>query len=208
MLSVLIADDHEVVRRGLKDLLQSEFDELDIAEAGNGDEVISRLNERTWDLVLLDVIMPGRNVIDMLAEIRRVDPKVPILILTVMSEPQYAVRALRAGANGYITKQYAGEELIAAVRKVLAGGTYLIDEAVLALATGQAAAVAPHESLSERELAVLRLIAHGRPVKGIAHELSVSAKTVATYITRIREKTGLHTYVEMTRYALRHRLIE
>lgn len=208
MLSVLIADDHEVVRRGLKDLLHSEFAELEIGEASNGDELAALLIQRRWSLILLDVIMPGRNVIDMLADIRRADPQVPILILTVMAEPQYAVRALKAGANGYITKQHAGDELIAAVHKVLAGGTYLTDETVLALATGKAATVAPHDSLSERELAVLRLIAHGRPVKAIAHELSLSAKTVATYITRIRDKTGLYTYVEMTRYALQHRLVD
>ncbi len=208
MFCVLVADDHEVVRRGLRDLLQAEFHDLHFGEASTSDEVLARLEERTWNLILLDVIMPGLTVVDTLKQIRRVDPDVPVLVLTVMAEPEYAVQSLKAGANGYITKQHAGEELISAVRKILAGGTYLTNEAVLALATGAAGASAPHESLSARELEVLRLIARGKAVKVIAHELSVSAKTVATYITRIREKTGLRNYVDMAKYALRHHLID
>lgn len=191
------------------DILQAEFGELHLGEARDSAEVLARLTERKWSLLLLDVVMPGRGVLDMLGEIRRVDQDLRILILTVIGETEYAVRMLKAGANGYITKQHASDELISAVHKVLGGGTYLTNEAVLALATGGTSATsAPHEGLSQRELEVLQMLARGKTVKEIAYDLSVSAKTIATYITRIREKTGLQNYVEMTRYALQHRLVD
>jgi two-component system, NarL family, invasion response regulator UvrY len=210
LLNILIVDDHEIVRRGLKGLLSDEYPELYVAEAKDGPEIYTRLAERHWDLILLDVLMPAMNVIDTLAEIRRRDANVPVLILTAASETEYAVRTLKAGANGYITKQHASDELIVAVRKVLAGEVYLSSEAARALADGLRRGVqaAAHEALSQRELEVFCEIARGKAVKQIAYDLSVSAKTGGTYIARIREKTGLESYVEIARYALQNKLVE
>ena len=208
--NILIADDHEVVRRGLKGLLEEEFDELVFGECADSDGVMNLLDERKWDLILLDILMPRMSIIDMLKAIRERDADVPILILTALSEAEYAVSTLKAGANGYITKQYASDELKLAVRKVMAGESYLTSEAIAALAQDLRGEVGtlPHEALSKRELEVMCLIAQGKAVKQIAFELSVSAKTVGTYVARIREKTGLENYVEITRYALQHGLVD
>jgi two-component system, NarL family, invasion response regulator UvrY len=208
VLSVLIADDHEVVRRGLKEILQGEFTELCIGEAQDAQELQERLEERSWTLVLLDVLIPGVNVLEAVSRIHKLDPPTRVLIVTSISESEYAGSLLRAGADGYITKQRACDELIAAVHKVLEGGVYLTDAGIRLLATGRPAQAAAHERLSARELQVLRLLARGRSVKEIAQELSVSDKTVATYVARIREKTGLQNYVEMTRYALQHKSVD
>jgi len=208
-LQVLIADDHEVVRRGMVNLLREEYDEIDISEASNGREVVEYLASSKTDLILLDILMPDTNVVDLLAEIRQRDAIVPILILTAASETEFAVRTLKAGANGYITKRHASDQLIAAVRQVLAGEIYLSSAAADAVAAGLrcGSSSMPHESLSRRELEVFLLIAEGKTVKQIAYELSLSDKTVGTYITRIREKTGLLTYVEIARYAIHHHLV-
>lgn len=209
-MKVLIADDHEVVRRGLKDLLRDEYGEVHFGEAQSGPEILRLLGESKWDLILLDIVMPETNVTETLERIRAVDADVPVLILTAMSETEYAVLTLKSKANGYITKHHASEELILAVRKVLAGETYLSSGAVQALAEGlrQDASTSPHEALSRRELQVFCLIARGKGVKEVAFDLSVSAKTVATYIARIREKTGLTNYVDIARYALQHKLVD
>lgn len=209
-MKVLVADDHEVVRRGLNELLRDEYPDVHIGEASSGREIIARLAENTWDLILLDIMMPETNIIDTLKRIREFDTNVPVLILTAGSETEYAVRTLRSGANGYITKQHASDKLIEAIQKVLAGETYLSSEAVQALAEElrQDASASPHETLSRRELQVFCLIARGKGVKEVAFDLSVSAKTVATYISRIREKTGLTNYVDIARYAIRHKLVD
>ena len=208
--NVLIADDHEVVRRGLMGLLEEEFDGLVFGECADSDGLLSLLEERTWDLIVLDILMPRTSVIDTLKAIRERDRDVPVLILTAVSEAEYAVSTLKAGANGYISKQYASDELKLAVRKVVAGESYLSSEAVAALAHDLrgASEKLPHELLSKRELDVMCLIAKGMAVKQIAGELSVSAKTVGTYVARIREKTGLENYVEIARYAMRHWLVD
>jgi two-component system invasion response regulator UvrY len=210
MLNVLIADDHDLVRRGLRDLLTDEFEELHIGEASDGAQIRQRLVERKWDLVLLDILMPDQNVLEMLAEIRQRDLELPVLILTAVNEAEYAVRVIKAGANGYITKQHASDELIVAIHKVLAGETYLSSAAAKALATDlrHAAVQAPHEALTKRELEVFCMVAQGKAVKEIAHSLSLSAKTVGTHIQRIKNKTGLDNYVDFARYALRHKLVD
>jgi len=208
VLSVLIADDHELVRRGLKEILLREFPEIRIGEAQDAQELQARLEERSWTLVLLDVLIAGVNVLETVTRIHKLDAQTRVLIVTAISESEYAGSLLRAGVDGYITKQHACDELIAAVHKVLEGGVYLTDAGIRLLATGRDAQAAPHERLSARELQVLRLLAGGKSVKDIAQELSVSDKTVATYVARIRVKTGLQSYVEMTRYALHHKLVD
>jgi DNA-binding NarL/FixJ family response regulator len=207
---ILLADDHELVRRGLKLILLEEFSGAQIGESGDARETLEEVAAREWDLVLLDINMPGRSGLDVLAEIKERRPKTPVLILSASSESDYAVRTLRAGAAGFINKQHAADELISAIRKVLSSGTY-ISAAVaqqLASAVQDKGAHAAHEKLSDREMEILRLIALGRSVKEIAGELVLSEKTVGTYIGRIREKTGLGSYVEITRYALQYKLVE
>lgn len=208
MLNILITDDHEVVRRGLQDILRGEFEQLQFGEASCSADVLARTAERHWDLILLDIEIPGDGVIDMIERIRAADADTRILILTVVADAEYAVRTLKAGAHGYITKQHTSEELISAVKQVLSGGTYVTRETVIALASKRGSPGIPHEMLSQRELEVLCYIARGKSVKQVAREMRLSGKTVATYITRIKEKTGLHNYVEMARYALRHHLVE
>lgn len=210
MTRVLIADDHQVVRHGLRQILQDEFKEFHIGEANDSAQAVELVASQPWDLVLLDINMPGRGGLDALAEIRRLRPKLPILVLSAAPEAEYAVRALKAGAAGYINKQFASDELIVAVRKVMGGGVYasgMVSETLLSgLKAGGEKAL--HEKLSDRELHVFRLIGMGRSVKEIAAELSLSDKTVATYLARIKEKTGLKSYVEITRYAFQNKLVE
>jgi len=207
---MLIADDHELVRRGLKLILLEEFSGAQVGESGNARETLEQVAAKEWDLVLLDINMPGRSGLDVLAEIKQRRPKTPVLILSASSESDYAVRTIRAGASGFINKQHAADELITAIRKVLSGGTYVtaaVAEQLASAVQGRGAQPA-HEKLSDRELEIFQLIALGRSVKEIAGELALSEKTVGTYIGRIREKTGLSSYVEITRYALQNKLVE
>lgn len=210
MKRILIADDHEVVRRGLKWILQDHFHKVEIGEAVTAREALARLKDRKWDLLLLDLSLPDRSGLEVLGEVSRADLDLPILVLSAAPEEDFAVRALRSGAAGYLSKQNAGEQVISAVSKVLAGGTY-VSAAVaekLAAELKQGASQAPHEQLSEREFEVLRLIALGRTVKEIAGDMCLSEKTVGTYLLRIKKKTGLATPVQITRYALSHKLVE
>lgn len=210
-MNILVADDHEVVRRGLKDILDDEFNKPKIGEASNSTEVLELLADRKWDLILLDILMPGPGISEVITEIRKCLPQVPILILTAVSELEYAVRTLKAGANGYITKQYASDELLVAIKKVLAGETYVNSETVRELAATlreDGRPLMPHHKLSPRELEIFCLIARGKSIKEIASDLKVSDKTIGTHVTRIREKTGLVSYVEITRYALQKKLVE
>jgi DNA-binding NarL/FixJ family response regulator len=206
-LHALIADDHAIIRIGLRDVLEREFTDLIVGEAKSSAEVLQKVRETKWQLLLLDIIMPGSTVVETLQQVRELDAEVRILVLTALPESEYVAPVLRAGANGYMTKQCAPEEMLHAIHKVLDSGFYLTDEGIRALAAGRGAEAAVHDRLSGRELEVLKLVARGRAIKGIAEDLHVSEKTVATYITRIREKTDLHSYVEMTRYALRHGLV-
>jgi len=210
VIRVLIADDHEIVRHGLRDILMTRLGKVRVSEAKDAGEAIDLLIRSDWDLVLLDINMPGRSGLEVLAETTRLRPKTPVLVLTSYPEEQFALRALRLGASGYITKQSASDELITAVQRVLAGGKYVTGSLAerLACCLGDPCAQAPHEALSHRELQVLRLIAVGRSIKETASELALSEKTVATYRSRISEKTGLKTNVEIARYALKEGLVD
>jgi DNA-binding NarL/FixJ family response regulator len=210
MTRVLIADDHEILRHGLRDILTARLGQVAVGEARNAGEAIQLLIQEEWDLVLLDINMPGRSGLEVLEEARRLRPRTPVLILTSYPEEQWAVRAFRLGAAGYLTKHEASEQLITAVKRVLAGGKYVTASLAerLPSSLGEADERAPHEALSQRELQVLRLIAVGRTMKEVAGELALSEKTVATYRTRITEKTGLKSNVDIARYALKQGLVE
>ena len=210
MTRILIADDHTIVRRGLLDLLRHEYPDLVAGEAKDAHEASNLLLKGKWQLVILDINMPGRSGLELLLEIRRLHSGTPVLVLSAFAEEEFALRAFQAGASGYLNKQTAFDELIIAVRRLLAGGKYVtaaLAERMAAVLGGEIQA-SPHEALSPRELQVLRLIALGRSLKEISAELAVSEKTVATYRARISEKMGLGTKVELTRYAIKHRLAD
>jgi DNA-binding NarL/FixJ family response regulator len=209
MTRILIADDHEVVRRGLKDILADEFKPLKVGEARNAAEALEAARKQTWNVVLLDINMPGRSGLDVLDELRSICPATPVLVISAFPEEDYALRALKMGAAGYLTKDSASDELLAALRKVLAGGKYVtasLGEKLASALSGDAPS-APHETLSNRELQVLRLIASAKTLKEIASDLSLSEKTIGTYRARIAEKLRLSTNVELTRYAMQHKLV-
>jgi DNA-binding NarL/FixJ family response regulator len=210
MTQVLIADDHEIVRHGLRDILTTRLGKVAVSEAKDGGEAINLLIKKDWDLVLLDINMPGRNGLEVLEESRRLRPNTPVLVLTAYPEEQFAIRSFKLGASGYLTKQSVSDELVTAVQRILAGGKYVTASLAERLASrlGDTGGQAPHEALSNRELQVLRLIAVGKSMKDVADELALSEKTVATYRTRISEKAGLKTNVEIARYALKHGLVE
>ena len=210
MTRVLIADDHEIVRHGLRDIFTTRLGKVAVSEAKDAGEAINLLIQKDWDLVLLDINMPGRNGLEVLAEAKRLRPKTPVLVLTAYPEEQFALRAFKVGASGYLTKQSATDELVTAVQRILAGSKYVTASLAerLAVNLGGSDVQAPHEALSNRELQVLRLIAVGKSIKETAAELALSEKTVATYRTRISEKAGLKTNVEIARYALKQGLVE
>ncbi|MDP2808976.1 MAG: response regulator transcription factor [Rhodocyclaceae bacterium] len=209
MIRVLIADDHAIVRQGLKQIL-SETDDLVVAgEADDGAEALHLARDRQWDVFLLDVSMPNRNGIDTLKQLKKEFPRLPVLILSMHPEEQYAVRALKAGASGYLTKQSAPEQLVTAIRKV-AGGKKYVSPAVaeqLADAIAGDGEQSLHELLSDREYEVLKLIAAGRTLTQIAEELNLAVATISTFRARIIEKTGLKSNAEMIRYGIEHGLI-
>lgn len=209
-MKVLIADDHAVVRYGLREILQEEFSECEISEARNGHEAIERIREGGLDIVLLDITMPGKNGLDVLSEMKRFRPKIPVLVLSMHPEDQYALRALKAGAVGYLTKETAPDELIKAIKTVFQGDKYISTSLAERLASlVQRGVSGPlHESLSDREYQVMRSIASGKTVSQIAKDLSLSVKTISTYRTRIMEKTGMKTNAELTRYALEMGLVD
>jgi len=203
-MKVLIADDHAVVRRGLKEILADEYETLLVGEAQNGEDALRLVREQDWEIVVLDISMPGKNGLEVLKELRQVRPITPVLILTNHAEELYAVRALRAGAAGYMTKESAPEHLIEAVRKVVRGGRYITPglAELLAQTIGGDVDKLPHESLSDRELQVLLMIASGKTVGQVADMLSLSVPTISTYRARILEKMGMKTNAELTHYAI------
>ncbi len=210
-MKFLIVDDHVVVRSGLRQMLAEEFSDATFGEAGTAAEALERVFNEKWDLALLDITLPGRSGLDVLGELRSASPGLPVIILSMHPEAEFAVRALKAGAVGYLTKQSAAEELIDAVKKALDGGRYITASLAEKLAENLAAGSAgdlPHTTLSNREFQTFRLLAGGKGVKDIAGELSLSAKTVSTYRTRVLDKLGLKTTVDLARYALQHHLIE
>jgi two-component system, NarL family, invasion response regulator UvrY len=210
MMRILLVDDHAVVRRGLIQILSEAFPGSRFGEAGSATEALDLVNADPWDLALIDLNLPGRDGLALLEEVRRTRPKLPALVLSVQPEEEFALRCLRLGASGYLTKGSAPDELAAAVRKVIGGGKYVTAALAerLAAHVGGDLGQAAHEALSNRELQVLRLVASGRSLKQIAAELNLSEKTIATYRARIAEKLSISTNVELTRYALRHKLVD
>jgi two-component system invasion response regulator UvrY len=209
MIRILIADDHRIVREGLKQILAENPDMVVADEASNGQEVLSKVWERDYDVVLLDISMPGRSGLDILKQLKTDRPKVSVLVLSMYSEEQYAMRALRAGASGYMTKESAPDELIEAIRKVSAGRKYigptLAEKLAFSLADDDRP---PHENLSDREYQVMCMIASGKTIKTIADELALSVKTISTYRTRILEKMQMKNNAELTHYSIQNHLVE
>ena len=210
MIKVLMVDDHALIREGLKKTLSGEPDLTIVGEANNIVELFKVLEQVAADIILLDITMPGESGLDALKELHQKHPQVPVLILTFHPERRFAVRALKAGASGYITKESATEELVQAVRKIAGGGKYvstaLAEQLAAELTDGSGKL--PHESLSDREFQVMRLFAQGKKSGEIAKQLSVSVNTVNTYRMRVLEKMNVQSNVELSRYALEHGLIE
>jgi DNA-binding NarL/FixJ family response regulator len=210
MIRALVADDHAVVRRGLKELLTESREVAVMGEAATAQEVMDQVRRGRWDVVVLDLNLPDRSGLDVLRELKQERPQLPVLILTICSEDQFAIRALRAGASGYLTKESAPEELVDAVRRVVRGGKYISPALAerLALWVGADGERPPHETLSDREFQVFRLLASGRTVSQAAESLHLSVKTVSTYRARLLEKMNMKTNAELTLYAVRNSLVE
>ena len=210
MIRVLIADDHAILRRGLKEILVRELTGTFFGEAKDTQEVLARTQSDDWDLLILDISMPGRSGLDVLRDVRARRPKLPVLVLSMHPEDQYGKRVLRAGASGFMNKESAPEELIKAVQKVLAGGRYVSPRLAEKLASDLSDEVQRdvQEALSQREFEVLRMIALGKTIGQIAEELHLSVSTVSTYRTRILEKMEMKTTAELMQYALRNRVVD
>jgi DNA-binding NarL/FixJ family response regulator len=210
MIRILIADDHAVVREGLKQIVQETSDMVVNGEAATGQQVLNLIAEDDWDVVLLDINMPGRSGLDILKQLRLEKPGLPVLMLTMYPEEQYAVRALRAGASGYLTKESIPDELISAIRKVSAGRKYISSSLAekLAYDLDLDKEVPIHESLSDREYEVMCMIAKGDAVKDIADKLCLSIKTISTYRSRILNKMHMKKNAELMHYAIKHKLVE
>ena len=210
MVSILIADDHAILRRGLKEILMRELGEAIWGEAENAEQVLMQVDTRNWDLVILDITMPGRSGLDVLGDLVRMRPQLRVLVLSMHPEDQYATRVLKAGASGYMVKESAPEELLKAIQKVLAGGRYVSSTLAekLALHLGENTERAAHEALSGREFEILLMIASGKTVAQIAGELHLSVTTISTYRGRILEKLNLTTNADLIRYALHSRLVD
>jgi two-component system invasion response regulator UvrY len=209
MIKILIADDHTVVREGLKQIVAETSDMVVSDEASNGHEVLNKALSSDYDVIVLDITMPGIHGLDVLKQIKSQKPALPVLVLSMHPEEQYAVRVIKAGAAGYLTKESASEELITAIRKVSSGRKYITSSLAEKIASDLEtdAEKLPHEFLSDREYQVMCMIAEGKTVKEIADELYLSVKTISTYRSRILEKTGMKTNAELTRYALQNSLI-
>ena len=208
-MKVIIADDHSIVRKGLRQILLEEYPFAEVAEAANAEELIKMTMNGSWDVVITDLSMPGRSGLDALRQIRDAHPKLPVLVLSMHPEDQYAIRVLKAGASGYLNKDTAQEELIQAMRRVRVGKKYISSKVA-----EQMADVLEnnnnnllHEALSDREFDVLKMLAAGKSVSEIAASLSLSSTTVSTYRARILEKMKMKSNADLTRYALENKLI-
>ncbi len=210
MTQILLADDHAIVRKGLRETLEEELPQVTFGEASNGQEVLDLMGQVRWDLLILDINMDGLSGLDVLDALQVQGQKVPVLVLTMYPEHEFAVQALKQGAAGYLTKQAASEELVEATKKVLAGGCY-VGRAVaehLAAELHRGVDALPHQRLSGREFQILRMIASAKSLKEIAADLALSEKTVGTYHSRLLSKMGMRSDIQLTRYALQHRLVE
>ena len=210
MLKLLIVDDHEVVRRGVKTIFDEESGTMVFGEASTAPEALKRISEQDWDIVILDLGLPGRSGLDLLRELKHLRPRLPVLILSMHSEEQYARRALKAGASGYITKDSPRTELVRAVKRVVEGGKYVSATLAEQLAGDLQSGTdrPPHEKLSDREFEILCLIASGKTVGEIADMVSLSDKTISTYRARVLEKMNMKTNAELTHYAISNKLVE
>ena len=210
MIRIVIADDHTIVREGLKQLLAVDPALAVVGEARDGHEVMQRVRELDFDILMLDLSMPGRSGIELIRQAKAEKPKLRILVLSMHEEHQYAVRAIRAGAAGYLTKESASKELINALHRIAAGGAYITPEVgeLLALGERPASDQPPHATLSDREFQVLRMLAAGGSVSDIAARINLSVKTVSTHKARLMQKLGVGTTTELLRYALQHRLTD
>ncbi len=210
MISIVIADDHTIMREGLKRILEGAEDIVVAGEATNGHEALEQVRTKTFDLLLLDLSMPGRNGIDLIRQIKSEAPKLPVLILTMHDEEQYAVRTIRAGAQGYLTKESAGTKLVEAIRRVASGRPYISPEVAEQLAlniqspTGKEL---PHTKLSDREFEVFNLLVKGQTLTEIGEQLHLSVKTVSTHKTRIQQKMQMNSLSEIIQYAVAHNLL-
>ena len=209
-MKILVIDDHEVVRRGVKQILNEVFPHVEVGEADTGQGGIAAVQKEPWDLAIVDISLPDRSGLELLCELRSTMPHLPLMVLSLHPEEQYAVRAFRAGAMAYLTKQTAPEELARAVKQVLAGRMYVTASLGerMAGSLSKNATLPAHRTLSEREFEVLVLLAQGQSVKNIAQSLALSIKTVSTYRARLQDKLQLTTTAELIRYALDHHLIE
>lgn len=209
MIKILIADDHTIVRRGLKQILLEGFPTAEVGEVPDAEELIKRVISETWDVVISDLSMPGRSGLDALQQIKQINPKLPVLILSIHPEEQYAVRALKAGAAGYLSKDLAPDELVIAVQKVMLGKKYItasIAEKLASLIENDSDKPV-HEILSDREFSVLKFLASGKSISEIAEMLFLSITTVSTYRSRILHKMNLKNNSDLTMYAIENKLI-
>ena len=209
MMRILIADDHAIVRRGLSEILLEEYPSAFVEEVGDADTLLNRALAENWDIVISDLMMPGRSVLEVLQQIKQHAAQLPVLILSIFPEEQYATRVLKAGASGYINKDAAPTELVKAVQRILQGRKYITPNIAEMLASDLTLATdkAPHELLSDREFHVMKLLAEGKTISDIAEMLSLSPTTISTYRARIMEKMKMKANAELARYALENRLI-
>lgn len=208
-MKVLIADDHSVVRRGLKQILLEGFPTAQIEEVPDAEELIKKVVQQPWDIIISDLSMPGRSGLEALQQIKQINPKLPVLILSIHPEDQYAIRVLKAGASGYLSKDSAPDELVNAVQKVLLGKKYITDSIAEKLASvlDSDTDKAAHETLSDREFTVLKLLAAGKSVSEIAESMYLSVTTVSTYRSRIMAKMNMKNNADLTLYAVEHKLL-
>jgi DNA-binding NarL/FixJ family response regulator len=207
MIRVLLADDHALVREGLRRLLEASSDIVVAAEAANGDEALALVRANDYDVAVLDMSMPGLAGIELIKRVKAEKPALRVLVLSMHDERQFAARALRAGASGYLTKDSAAAQLVAAIRKIAAGGVHITEAAAASLVAGVTGDGPPHTRLSDREFQVFRLLASGKSPTEIADELHLSVKTVSTHKARVMEKLGVSGTAQLVRYALEHKLL-
>ena len=210
MIRIVIADDHTIVREGLKQVLGAAGDLMVIGEAQNGNEVMRWVRDDSFDVLLLDMSMPGKSGIELIKQVHNEKPKLRILVLSMHEEEQYAVRALKAGAAGYLTKESASDQLVAAIRKVAAGGAYISSAVAEQFALGAMGQTdgPPHSALSDREYQVFEMLVAGKSITAIAEKLSLSVKTVSTHKAHVMQKMNMTNQAELIRYAINHQLLD